>query len=90
MRKFDLDIRDKSRVGPPGRKAWGRPHRTGINYASAASAGILGVNGSGKTTLLRTLVQDLPCLAGEVYQQPRFSILYFRRCRLNKLLSVVT
>ena len=71
MRKFDLDIRDKSRVGPTGRKVWGKPYRT--NYASAASAGILGVNGSGKTTLLRTLVQDLPSLAGEVYQQPRSS-----------------
>ena len=33
--------------------------------------GILGVNGSGKTTLLRTLVGELACLSGEVYQQPR-------------------
>lgn len=29
------------------------------------------MNGSGKTTLLRTLVNQLPVLAGEVYQQPR-------------------
>jgi ABC-type cobalamin/Fe3+-siderophores transport system ATPase subunit len=29
------------------------------------------VNGSGKTTLLRTLVGELACLWGEVYQQPR-------------------
>ena len=29
------------------------------------------MNGSGKTTLLRTLVGELACLSGEVYQQPR-------------------
>lgn len=29
------------------------------------------MNGSGKTTLLRTLVGELACLGGEVYQQPR-------------------
>ena len=29
------------------------------------------MNGSGKTTLLRSLVGELACLSGEVYQQPR-------------------
>ncbi|CAE7519694.1 ABC transporter F family member 3 [Symbiodinium microadriaticum] len=61
VRKFDLDIRDKSRVG------------------------ILGVNGSGKTTLLRTLVQDLPCLAGEVYQQPRVVVGFFSQHQADNL-----
>ncbi|CAK9088461.1 unnamed protein product [Durusdinium trenchii] len=48
-----------------------------LDVRAQSRIGILGVNGSGKTTLLRTLVNQLPVLAGEVYQQPRVVVGFF-------------
>ena len=51
--------------------------RFDLDVRAQSRIGILGVNGSGKTTLLRTLVGQLPALAGEVYRQPRAVVGFF-------------
>jgi ATP-binding cassette subfamily F protein uup len=39
--------------------------------------GIIGANGSGKTTLIRTLIGEIPAMAGEVLRGSRVEIAYF-------------
>ncbi|CAK9088465.1 unnamed protein product [Durusdinium trenchii] len=56
-----------------------------LDVRAQSRIGILGVNGSGKTTLLRTLVNQLPVLAGEVYQQPRVVVGFFDQHQADDL-----
>jgi len=56
-----------------------------LDIRAKSRIGILGVNGSGKTTLLRTLVQELPCLGGDVYQQPRVVVGFFSQHQADSL-----
>jgi ATP-binding cassette subfamily F protein 3 len=46
---------------------------------------IVGRNGAGKTTLLRTLAQDHPPLAGEVYVHPSLRVGYFSQHQAQML-----
>lgn len=56
-----------------------------LDIRAQSRIGILGVNGSGKTTLLRTLVGELACLWGEVYQQPRVVVGFFNQHQADDL-----
>lgn len=56
-----------------------------LDIRAQSRIGILGVNGSGKTTLLRTLVGELACLSGEVYQQPRVVVGFFNQHQADDL-----
>ena len=47
--------------------------------------GLLGVNGAGKSTLIKTLVGDLPPLAGEVTQGKGLAIGYFAQHQVEML-----
>ena len=47
--------------------------------------GILGANGQGKSTLVKTIVGDLPILAGEITQGKGLSIGYFAQQELDVL-----
>ena len=47
--------------------------------------GILGRNGAGKTTLIRTLIGELPALAGEVSRSPSVRIAYFAQQAVEEL-----
>ena len=61
-----------------------------LDIRAQSRIGILGVNGSGKTTLLRTLVGELACLGGEVYQQPRVVVGFFNQHQADDLPNNVT
>ncbi len=52
-----------------------------------ARIGILGRNGAGKTTLIRTLVGELPPLAGELYVSRSVRVGYFAQQGLERLRS---
>lgn len=56
-----------------------------LDIRAQSRIGILGVNGSGKTTLLRTLVGELACLSGEVYQQARVVVGFFNQHQADDL-----
>ncbi len=47
--------------------------------------GLLGANGQGKTTLIRTLVGELPALAGEIRQGKGLRIGYFAQHEVDRL-----
>jgi ATP-binding cassette subfamily F protein 3 len=59
----------------------------GINRSVLAGQriGILGANGQGKSTLVKTIVGDLPLLAGEVTEGKGLSIGYFAQQELDVL-----
>ena len=50
-----------------------------------ARIGILGRNGSGKTTLIRTLIGELPVLAGELLRAPAMQAGYLAQQRVDQL-----
>ncbi|NJD88490.1 MAG: ATP-binding cassette domain-containing protein [Betaproteobacteria bacterium] len=47
--------------------------------------GLLGPNGAGKSTLLKTIVGDLPPVAGEIIRSPDIRIGYFAQHQVEKL-----
>ncbi len=47
--------------------------------------GLLGPNGAGKSTLLKTLVGDLPPVAGEIIRSPDLRVGYFAQHQVEKL-----
>jgi ATP-binding cassette subfamily F protein 3 len=47
--------------------------------------GLLGPNGAGKSTLLKTIVGDLPPVAGEIIRSPDLRIGYFAQHQVEKL-----
>ncbi len=67
--------------------ASGAPILTRLNLTLQAGQriGLLGVNGAGKSTLIKTLVGDLPPLAGEVRQGKGLAIGYFAQHQLETL-----
>jgi len=56
-----------------------------LDIRAKARIALLGVNGSGKTTLLRTLAEELPAAAGEVYRQPRVVVGFFNQHQAEAL-----
>ena len=60
---------------------------TGVNLSLQAGQriGLLGVNGAGKSTLIKTLVGDLPPLAGTLQQGKGLAIGYFAQHQLEML-----
>ena len=64
-----------------------KPVLAGINLSLEAGSriGLLGVNGAGKSTLIKTLVGELPPLAGEVRHAKGLAIGYFAQHQLEML-----
>jgi len=65
----------------------GRAVVSGIEWSVyfGEAIGLLGPNGAGKSTLLRTIVGDLPPVAGEVIRSPDLRIGYFAQHQVEKL-----
>jgi ATP-binding cassette subfamily F protein 3 len=63
------------------------PVLSNINLSLEAGSriGLLGVNGAGKSTLIKTLVGELPPLAGEVHHGKGLAIGYFAQHQLEML-----
>ncbi len=63
----------------------GRTLFSGVNVIiqPGERVGIVGPNGAGKTTLLRTLLGEIPPLAGSVVLGPRTKVAYFDQQRLQ-------
>ncbi|MBI5331768.1 MAG: ATP-binding cassette domain-containing protein [Betaproteobacteria bacterium] len=72
---------------PPPVGEGAKPVLRGLNLTLQAGQriGLLGVNGAGKSTLIKTLVGDLPPLAGEVRQGKGLAIGYFAQHQLETL-----
>jgi len=60
-------------------------HEVGFGLEAGDRIGLLGPNGAGKTTLVRTLVGDLPPLAGERSAHPDLRIGYFAQHTVESL-----
>ncbi|AKC87327.1 ABC-F family ATP-binding cassette domain-containing protein [Pseudoxanthomonas suwonensis] len=60
-------------------------HEVGFGLEAGDRIGLLGPNGAGKTTLVRTLVGDLPVLAGERSAHPDLRIGYFAQHTVESL-----
>ena len=58
-----------------------------LTVRRGARIGVLGRNGAGKSTLLRTLVGELPALAGEVVKPPNLAIGYLDQRHIEALRS---
>jgi ATP-binding cassette subfamily F protein 3 len=65
----------------------GRAVVSGIEWSVyfGEAIGLLGPNGAGKSTLLKTLVGDLPPVAGEIIRSPDIRIGYFAQHQVEKL-----
>ena len=72
---------------PPPEGEGVKPILAGINLNLQAGQriGLLGVNGAGKSTLIKTLVGDLPPLAGHVTQGKGLAIGYFAQHQVEML-----
>ncbi|WP_028916418.1 ABC-F family ATP-binding cassette domain-containing protein [Pseudoxanthomonas sp. J35] len=60
-------------------------HEVGFGLEAGDRIGLLGPNGAGKTTLVRTLVGDLPVVAGERAVHPDLRIGYFAQHTVESL-----
>ncbi len=60
-------------------------HDVGFGLEAGDRIGLLGPNGAGKTTLVRTLVGELPLLAGERSAHPDLRIGYFAQHTVESL-----
>lgn len=60
-------------------------HKVDFNLESGARIGLLGPNGAGKSTLVKTLVGELPLLAGERIAHPDLRIGYFAQHTVEAL-----
>ena len=65
----------------------GNPILRGVTFSvrSGERIGILGVNGAGKSTLVKTIVGDLPPIAGEIRRGQGLEIGYFAQHQLDQL-----
>ena len=65
----------------------GRALLTGVKFSirSGERIGILGVNGAGKSTLVKTIVGDLPRIAGELRRGQGLEIGYFAQHQLDQI-----
>ncbi|MCW5592341.1 MAG: ATP-binding cassette domain-containing protein [Burkholderiales bacterium] len=65
----------------------GRAVVSGIEWSVyfGEAIGLLGPNGAGKSTLLKTIVGDLPPVAGEIIRSPDIRIGYFAQHQVEKL-----
>ncbi|MEJ7747390.1 MAG: ABC-F family ATP-binding cassette domain-containing protein [Luteimonas sp.] len=60
-------------------------HNVGFGLEAGDRVGLLGVNGAGKSTLVKTLVGELPLLAGERSAHPDLRIGYFAQHTVESL-----
>ncbi len=74
FRTSKLDVGYGTREGREGRKLLSTPELT---VERGDRVGIIGPNGEGKTTLLRTLIGELPPLAGTIDRGVNVSIVYY-------------
>ncbi|MEZ5650616.1 MAG: ATP-binding cassette domain-containing protein [Burkholderiaceae bacterium] len=57
----------------------------GLTIERGARVGLLGRNGHGKTTLVRTLIGELPALAGRFTRAPSLRVGYFAQDAIDRL-----
>src|SRR5690606_26743738 len=93
-RDSGFGIRDSKQPGqhafPNPESRIPNPHVTilrdvGFGLEAGDRIGLLGANGAGKSTLVKTLVGELPTLAGERYAHPDLRIGYFAQHTVEAL-----